>query len=58
MREKMQELTATMAVMGVKGEEFVMENEEGNFVFLSPEGSVVGEEEEGNDERDNQLICF
>ena len=43
-REQMGELTTTMAILGIKGEEFVTENEEGNFVFLSPEGSVVGEE--------------
>ena len=57
MREQMEELTATMAVLGVKGEEFVTENEEGNFVFLGPEGSVVGEEEDNDDERDDQSIC-
>ena len=44
-REQMGELTSTMAILGIKGEEFVTENGEGNFVFLSPEGSVVGEDE-------------
>ena len=41
-----EELDATMEMLGVKGEEYVEEDEEGNFVFLSPEGSVVGEEAE------------
>ena len=43
-REQMGELTSTMAILGIKGEEFVTENEEGDFVFLSPEGTVVGED--------------
>ena len=47
------DLNATMASLGVKGEEYVMENEEGNFVFVSPEGSVVGEEEEEDADDDD-----
>ena len=46
------ELSTTMAILGVRGEEYVAENEEGSFVFVSPEGSVVGEEEEGEDDDD------
>ena len=47
------ELSATMAILGVRGEEYVAENEEGNFVFVSPEGSVVGGEEEEEEEDDD-----
>ena len=43
-------LSATMAILGVRGEEYVAENEEGNFVFVSPEGSVVGEEKDEEEE--------
>ena len=46
-RAHMEELAVTMEMLGVKGEEYVVENEEGDFVFLSPGGSVVGEEDEG-----------
>ena len=46
----LEELDATMEMLGVKGEEYVEEDEEGNFVFLSPKGSVVGEEGEGEGE--------
>ena len=49
-RERMEELTAMMGILGVRGQEFVAENEDGEFVFLSPEGSVVGEGEEDEDE--------
>ena len=48
------EMTATMASLGVRGEEYVAENEEGNFVFVSPEGSVVGEEENEDDDDDEK----
>ena len=44
------ELSATIAMLGVRGAEYVVENEEGNFVFVSPEGSVVGEEEDEDDD--------
>ena len=44
-KTQMGELSATMERLGAKGEEYVEEDEEGNFVFLSPEGSVVGEED-------------
>ena len=48
-RAQMGELSATMERLGAKGEEYVEEDEEGNFVFLSPEGSVVGEEDAGEE---------
>ena len=47
---QMEEVTTMMAMLGVKGEEYVVENEDGDFVVMSPEGSVVGEGEEGEDE--------
>ena len=50
-----EEVSALMARLGVRGAVFVVENEEGNFVFVSPEGSVVGEaEEEEEDEGEKQ----
>ncbi|KAM0794064.1 hypothetical protein BDR22DRAFT_895538 [Usnea florida] len=48
-KAQMGELSATMEMLGAKGEEYVEEDEEGNFVFLSPEGSVVGEEDAGEE---------
>ena len=45
-RAQMEDTAATMEMLGARGEEYVEEDEEGNFVFLSPEGSVVGEEDE------------
>ena len=48
-RAQMEDVAATMEMLGAKGEEYVQEDEEGNFVFLSPEGSVVGEEDAGEE---------
>ena len=48
-RAQMEDVAATMEMLGARGEEYVEEDEEGNFVFLSPEGSVVGEEDAGEE---------
>ena len=41
-RTVIEETAATMEGLGVEGEGYVVEDEDGNFVFLSPEGSVAG----------------
>ena len=45
-----EQMASTLTILGVKGLEYVTEDEEGKFILLSPEGSVTGvEEEEGGE---------
>lgn len=53
-REQMDELSSMMAILGIRRQEDVREDEEGNFVFASPEGSVVGVEEKEEVEDDEE----
>ena len=48
-RAQIEDMAATIEILGAKREEYVEEDKEGNFVFLSPEGSVVGEEDVGKE---------
>ena len=45
----MEDMATTMEMLGAKGEDYVEKDEEGNFVFVSSEGSLVGAEYAGEE---------